>query len=809
MKNLCRKHVTILLFVCLLVTSLTMSSCSLLPKIQKEDKTETDNDYDSSDDSSTTSSNKSSIATKMNLQDLKEKYDDKEKVRYTEPVYNVSPKEYVHKIPLDFSVEDYSDEQLQEMFNVYTDSTLENTADPVVEYDQSTNTILLKPNRYGILSVGDREDFAEEEYSTWGNISKLYFTVNIDTKTGEKLEKPIVTVVTFFNGLEAPTASFRILDDGRPGLTWTPVEGADKYFVGYTLYTDGFHKDEEGTITITEYEVDQVTTSQVIFELAEVEGTEYNDIYEAQTDDNVTFMNFLAAVDVDLQKGFCVIAMDENGHSLSSNVLKMKTIMNQLPSYLKDEFFESYSDPYEVDLLSTVSMLGTDETVKYPREFDFETAIKNAETESKQSIEDGYEGATCYVDIPYKVKGTEFRSSITLDGKVDEINEKIEVLQNRYEKESVKSAVNNVVIDILETPPADLPAKEEPETPKKQDEQDDILEKTEFEVSEIEVFATNALSEYLANQMLLGKEDISLDGFTEASNTDYLSDCIFEAVYQNPLILNFNGCKLNYMTNSLYVDYDDIDADTMVTKQNEIKEEVKRVVSEIITNDMSDLDKELAINKYLCDSAEYDNAACEHAMENNMQIVDPKFLDAFSAYGILVKKVGVCSSYAASFKLLADASGLEAIVVNGKLNGTINHAWNRVKIDNQWYSLDVTNNDNDSMANALFNLDDEEASKVLIEGDLYMCDDELSNYVAIGKDYEYYRMNQQYYESSDIDGIANALKEGGNNVVFRTDFDITANQVQDILEVALTENGYVGSYRYNTFLGVVAVQLAE
>ena len=40
---------------------------------------------------------------------------------------------------------------------------------------------------------------------------------------------------------------------------------------------------------------------------------------------------------------------------------------------------------------------------------------------------------------------------------------------------------------------------------------------------------------------------------------------------------------------------------------------------------MSELEKEMAINQYLCDTAEYDTAALENAGENDFEDVDEEF----------------------------------------------------------------------------------------------------------------------------------------------------------------------------------------
>ena len=64
-------------------------------------------------------------------------------------------------------------------------------------------------------------------------------------------------------------------------------------------------------------------------------------------------------------------------------------------------------------------------------------------------------------------------------------------------------------------------------------------------------------------------------------------------------------------------------------------------------------------------------------------------------------------------KLLAEEAGLECIVVTGYLDGELPHAWNKVKIDGEWQIVDSTNNDNEADLNALLNLSDTAADKVL------------------------------------------------------------------------------------------------
>ena len=57
----------------------------------------------------------------------------------------------------------------------------------------------------------------------------------------------------------------------------------------------------------------------------------------------------------------------------------------------------------------------------------------------------------------------------------------------------------------------------------------------------------------------------------------------------------------------------------------------------------------------------------------------------------LVEGFAVCSGYSSSFQLLATLAGLECITVRGEANMIREeHAWNMVRLDGEWYCVDVT-----------------------------------------------------------------------------------------------------------------------
>ena len=259
-------------------------------------------------------------------------------------------------------------------------------------------------------------------------------------------------------------------------------------------------------------------------------------------------------------------------------------------------------------------------------------------------------------------------------------------------------------------------------------------------------------------------------------------------MYQNPMVLGVKSAAILNSGAMLAVEYD-TEADEIRQKQKEIDAEVKRVVGEIITQDMTELEKELAINQYLCDIAEYDMGALENAEENDFAEVDEEFNDSFTPYGVLLNKTGVCSSYAGAFKLLAQEAGLDCIVVTGYLEGDLPHAWNKVKIDGSWTIVDATNNDNELIFNALLNLPDYAADKVLVEDERYVLDSMTGEYRAETDEREYYRINNKFYEQDQITAPLTEELQKEGTAVLRTDYTLSDEEFMRIAQNVISQYG--------------------
>ncbi len=65
--------------------------------------------------------------------------------------------------------------------------------------------------------------------------------------------------------------------------------------------------------------------------------------------------------------------------------------------------------------------------------------------------------------------------------------------------------------------------------------------------------------------------------------------------------------------------------------------------------------------------------------------------DVRSVYAVLVSGDTVCRGYANTFKLLLKRLGIECLLVESE---EMNHVWNMVKLDGEWYHLDVNQSNN-------------------------------------------------------------------------------------------------------------------
>ena len=130
------------------------------------------------------------------------------------------------------------------------------------------------------------------------------------------------------------------------------------------------------------------------------------------------------------------------------------------------------------------------------------------------------------------------------------------------------------------------------------------------------------------------------------------------------------------------------DMSGLTYKNRRILEACIEVIGLIINKNMSEYEKELAIHDWIIDWVSYDEEANSNSPNASP---DP---DNNNPYGALFRGKAICSGYTSTFQLFMDLLGIECITIEGIYSATgQEHAWNMVRIDGEWYCVDVTWND--------------------------------------------------------------------------------------------------------------------
>lgn len=119
-------------------------------------------------------------------------------------------------------------------------------------------------------------------------------------------------------------------------------------------------------------------------------------------------------------------------------------------------------------------------------------------------------------------------------------------------------------------------------------------------------------------------------------------------------------------------------SETFNDKEMLLKAERNKILKNAGNSD--NFDKLLYIHDYLAENCKY--------VESGIDYLE-------TAYGCLVDKNANCEGYAKAFKYLCDGAEIPCVVTVGRSFDGSNHAWNQVKIDENWYNVDVTWDDCD------------------------------------------------------------------------------------------------------------------
>lgn len=185
----------------------------------------------------------------------------------------------------------------------------------------------------------------------------------------------------------------------------------------------------------------------------------------------------------------------------------------------------------------------------------------------------------------------------------------------------------------------------------------------------------NSLEDYLYRQMLKRADRIDISAYN-LSPSD-VGSLVSGVLNEHPDLYFVNrmfqyGYGPSYETVAdLYMTYS-TDYDDAAFKRK--AEAALACVTDGMSSDM----KAIVLHDYLVINVEYD-------YDNYLSGSIPD--DSFNAYGTLVNGTAVCNGYALAYKYLLNQVGIESYMVTSK---SMNHAWNLVKLDGEYYHVDTT-----------------------------------------------------------------------------------------------------------------------
>ena len=263
-----------------------------------------------------------------------------------------------------------------------------------------------------------------------------------------------------------------------------------------------------------------------------------------------------------------------------------------------------------------------------------------------------------------------------------------------------------------------------------------------------------------------------------ANDLNYTTKLLMECYRQNPTcgLIDFQSAKYNSQYQAYVVPY----IEDREQRFNKTIQEINKAVelSETLVNSSdSDYEKVLKINDFFRESSSYDYDSC--STDVDIHNLSEQFLDAHAPYGIICNQYGVCESYSEAFALTARAAGLEAICETGTMFGG-GHEWNRVKVEGSWCVLDVTNNDQEAISNALFNLSEEQMEGILVpDGSCYL---DREGHLALTNRYEYYNSIEAVADSAeDVKAKILSMLAAGDEVRLRVPEAMSQDEVLAIL----------------------------
>ena len=227
--------------------------------------------------------------------------------------------------------------------------------------------------------------------------------------------------------------------------------------------------------------------------------------------------------------------------------------------------------------------------------------------------------------------------------------------------------------------------------------------------------------------------------------------------------------------------YTDSEIDEIQTAMEQSFQEVRALIPE----DAGDYEKVRIVYTYVIDHTQYQTGE-----------------DDQSIAGVFWKKSAVCAGYAGAVQYLLERLDIPCIYVDGSTKGsTEGHAWDIVKIGQEYYYVDATNGDQPDFLNG--DAAQLEEHKTIIYDYLcpfpeeyertYTSSEELTVPACTAKDLDFYVLNQGYFEDYSWQDIYDYCKMRLDNsaAVVRFKFgsqEAFSEACQELLDDGVVQN---------------------
>ncbi len=197
---------------------------------------------------------------------------------------------------------------------------------------------------------------------------------------------------------------------------------------------------------------------------------------------------------------------------------------------------------------------------------------------------------------------------------------------------------------------------------------------TDIDIESIEEYPTTPIELIIKCDIFEQLDDrnsvVDISAYNLAENE---AETLFnEVIDENAFVINAEVTP-EFIVEAEYVkqinvEYEELNISLMAVTT--MLEEVNNILA-CVDNSMTDLEKALVVHDYFVTNYCYD-----------------KTYSIYTKEGMFTNKTGVCAAYAEAYQyIMKDKLGFQCITVSSY---EMNHAWNMLKIDGEWYHVDVT-----------------------------------------------------------------------------------------------------------------------